>query len=216
MLTRTSLVLLLIAVSGCAPQDKQLSQSEPAQSAAEELARQAELVRRAAIQSDIHLREQSRDLAFTSLNGHQQRIQSLRGESSDLSNQLEAHNSDVIAYLMNHKIAVACMGTVGMALSDDNAYSDTIKGIVTGVAILCGLGLLSGDFRSEVASVFDRMVQADSRAKNLQSQIRALDEQIAQETYGSTADQTTYDSLTSEIQQLQLRLQDAPSTPLRE
>ncbi len=54
------------------------------------------------------------------------------------------------------------------------------------------------------------MVQADAQANNLQSQIRALNDQIGEETSGSTADQATYDTLTSEIQQLQLQLQQAP------
>lgn len=211
MLKKASLILILTVLGGCASQDSHESPPDSFHPSAEsEAARQIELVRRAGIESEIHLREQSRDLAFTSLNGHRQRIQSLRGNSSDLSNQLTTLDNDVAAYLMNHKIALGCMGTLGMALSDDNEYSDTVKTIINGLAILCGLGLFSADFRSEVATVFDRMVQADAQAKNLQSQIRALDEQIAQETNGSTADQVTYDSLTSEIQHLQLRLQEAP------
>lgn len=211
MLKRTTLMFIVVVAGGCASRDAEVSPPEGDQSSAvAELARQSELARRAAIVSEIHLREQSRDLAFTSLHGHQQRIQSFRGDSADLSNQLTTLNTDVAAYLMNHKIALACMGSLGMALDGDNEYSDTVKAVVTGVAILCGLGLFSADFRSEVAGVFDKLVQADAQAKNLRSQIGALNDQITQETYGATVVQARYDSLTSEIQQLQLRLQEAP------
>ncbi len=140
MLKITSLLLILSALCGCTAPDSKVPSPESFQaSAAEELARQAEVARRVGIQSDIHLREQQRDLAFTSLSGHQQRIESLRGDSSNLEIQLTTLNNDVAAYLMNHKIALACMGTLGMALSDDNQYSDTVKAVVTGVGILCGL-----------------------------------------------------------------------------
>src|SRR5215468_1384900 len=106
--------LILTAVSGCTAQDAQ--SSGPPQPSAEDLARQEELARQAAIQSEIHVREQSRDLIFTSLSGHQQRIESLRGDSSDVSNQLATLNNDVEAYLMDHKTAVVCMGAVGMTV----------------------------------------------------------------------------------------------------
>ncbi|HSU16737.1 hypothetical protein [Longimicrobium sp.] len=211
MLKPVILAGILIAVGGCAPQDAESLRADSSQSSAAELAHQAEIAqhqaRIAAIQSQMEELGQSRNLIFTSLNGHQQRIQSLRGSSSELSNELETLNNDVAAYLMDHKIAVACMGAAGMAVSDDNEFSQDVKDVSKVVAIACALALLSSDFRSEIAGVLDRLVQADSQAKNLRSQIRSLDDQIAQETNGSAADQARYDSLTSEIQQLQLRLQ---------
>jgi peptidoglycan hydrolase CwlO-like protein len=207
MLKRAILAGILIAVGGCAPQDAESLRADSNQPSAAQIAQQEAARQLAALQSEIHLREQSRDLVFTSLNGHQQRIQSLRGSSSELSNELETLNNDVAAYLMDHKIAVACIGAAGMAVSDDNEFSQDVKDVSKPVAIACVLALLSSDFRSEIAGVVDRLVQADSQAKNLRSQIRTLDDQIAQEANGSAADQARYDSLTSEIQQLQLRLQ---------
>lgn len=209
MSRRVSFVFILIAVGGCVSPDARSSQL--AQSSATELARQRELARQAAIQSNIHQHEQSRTLIFTTLSGHEQRIQSLRSDSLTASNQLATLNSEVEAYLWDHKITVACMGMTGAALSDDNEYSDDVKAAVTGGAILCGLGLLSAAFRSEVADVIDTLIQADAQAKNLQSQVRTLSDQIAQETFGSTLAQARIDSITSEIGQLQLQLQQVPS-----
>jgi len=208
---RTCSTIIFLAVAGCTSQD---AQPRPVQTTSlEELARQAELVRQAGVQSDIHQREQSRDLVFTRLTGHEQRIQTLRNDSLGVSNQLTTLNGEVGTYLMNHKIAVVCMGLVGMAVSDDNEYAEEVEGIVNGGAILCGLGLLSAGFRSEIAGVFDRLMQADAQAKSLQSQILALNDQIAQETVGSAGARVSIDSINSEIQALRLQLPQAPPPP---
>jgi hypothetical protein len=221
MLRIVSHVFFLLLWIGCvsqdAPQaqfarssaDEVARQQELARQAAIELARQQELARQAVIQSSIQEREQSRNLIFTTLS-HETRMQALRSDSLDLSNQLHALDYEVAAYLMDHKIAVACMGLAGAALSKENEYSDDVENLVTGGAILCGFGLLSATFRREVASVIDNLVQADAQAKNLRSQIGTLTYQISNEFSGSLVAQAKIDSLNTEIQDLRLQLQQPP------
>lgn len=186
MLRQTIVLLSLVVVSGCGPSEEE---------------------RRLTAQIEEHT--QSKNLLYEQLAGHEKAISSLRVQSNELEQSLQTYNNEVEAYLMDHKAAAVCMAAADVALSNDNEYSQDVQDLGTGTAILCTLGgLANPDFIDEVLAVADRLVQADAHAKNLRSQLQSVQDRLNTETTTAAADRSRYDSLTTEIQNLRLRLEE--------
>ena len=102
-----------------------------------------------------------------------------------LESKLEDYESKVTAYLMDHKMAVACIvgGLGGASVSFDttNELSREVKDVAGAVTAISAIYAVLN--YSEVSEVADVLVQADSHVKNIKKEIGKVDALIKNTKY---------------------------------
>jgi chromosome segregation ATPase len=164
--------------------------------------------RRQVIISSIKQLEQQMDLSSQRMLGIQQKISNLELQQNQLETEIRTHHGKVESFMMAHKVAIACMGAVGVGLDEKNQYSKDAKDIAGAVTVACGIGFLSNnEFRKEIFFVIDQLTQADSYAKNLMGQIKAIQSQIYTENESLEKEKSEASRLASDIQKYQSQLE---------
>lgn len=184
-------------------QDSSSVQQEPSQ-LAEERARDT---RRQSILAKIRPLEQEMELLSEKMLGRQQKISKIELQSNQLKTDLKAFQGNVKAFMMKHQAEIACIGAAGVSFSKDNQYSKEVKDTADFVTLACGVGALSnGEFVKKIFHVVDQLNQADSYAKDLQSQINAVEAQIGTEAEQLEAERAEASKLKSAIESHQTQL----------
>jgi hypothetical protein len=195
----------IIGCSATAPQ--KTSESEVSQGTAQREERAHE-ARNQVIASSIKQLEQQNALLSQSILGRQQKISALELQKNQLEIDLRAFNGKVEAFIMDNIGAITCMQAVGATLDESNQYSKDTKDIAATATVVCGIAVLANsDFRGEVFSVVDQLAQADSHAKNLSSQINAIQSELATESAALEQDRAETGRIASEIQTYQSQLE---------
>jgi predicted nucleic acid-binding Zn-ribbon protein len=96
----------------------------------------------------------------------QQRVDTLHGS-------LATYNTEVHQFIENHRLAAECIRVGRSAWGEGNAFSGQDSSLTKAGAAICTLGLLSSTFAREVASVADKLRDADVHVQNLQADITA-------------------------------------------
>jgi hypothetical protein len=105
-------------------------------------------------------------------------------------------------------MAALCLASGGVALSDDNEFSDDVKGLGTVAAFICLAAFASNsNFRSEVINLGDYLVQASSRVKDLEARLQTAQFSLATAQAEAATQHSRFDSLDITIQNLQLQLE---------
>jgi septal ring factor EnvC (AmiA/AmiB activator) len=118
---------------------------------------------------------------------------------STLNADLTAHNTEVHAFIGNHKLAAACIKASRTSWGSENAFGDEVSATSRISAALCGVALLNGEFAREVAYVADKLRAADARVKELKEQMAAAQRTIDTERAELRGDQDAADVLAAEM-----------------
>lgn len=139
--------------------------------------------------------------------GHEQQITALRARRERTDDDRSQLQEGVRAYIMDHKLAVGCMGMIGVALADSNSFAQDVRETGTVMAALCGLGaVVDSAFRSEVVTVVDQLIQADSKSKALAGQLRQIDDMLATERAATADDQSQFQRIGVRLDSVQTAL----------
>jgi peptidoglycan hydrolase CwlO-like protein len=185
-------------------QDSNFVQREQTQ-ATEERARET---KRQNILTKIKLLEQDIELLSERMQGRQQKLSKIELQSDQLKTDLKTFQGNVKAFMMKHQAEVACIEAAGVSFLEDNQYSKEVKNTADFVTLACGVGALSnGEFIKKIFHVVDQLNQADSYAKNLQSQINAVEAKMGTETEQLEAENAEFSQLKSAIQEYQAQLE---------
>ncbi len=102
----------------------------------------------------------------------QQRLDSLNGG-------LATYNTEVHRFIENHRMAAECIRAARSTWGDGNAFSGEVSNLTRAGAAICAVALLNSSFAREVASVTDKLHEADVHVQNVKAEItaaqRALD-----------------------------------------
>jgi septal ring factor EnvC (AmiA/AmiB activator) len=116
-----------------------------------------------------------------------------------LRTELAAQNTEVQAFLLNHKIAAACIRTSRVSWGSDAAPADeAAAGSRFGTAV-CGVALLNGQFAREVAFVGEKLRETETRGKELKRQITALERTVESRRADLHAHESSVDELSAEV-----------------
>jgi septal ring factor EnvC (AmiA/AmiB activator) len=96
----------------------------------------------------------------------QQRVDTLNGT-------LATHNTEMHRFIESHRLAAECIRVGRSAWGDGNAFSGAGSGMTKAGAALCTVGLLSSTFAREVATVAEKLREADVHVQNLKGEIAA-------------------------------------------
>jgi len=159
------------------------------------------------ISSEIQRVQDTRSLVLQELTNRQQMVSSFETQANDLDGQLSTLKSDANAYIADHKMAALCMASGGVALSDDNEFSDDVKSLGTVAAFICLAAFASNsNFRSDVVNLGDYLVQASTRAKGLEGRLQMARSSLMTVQAEAATQRAQFDSLDITIQNLQLQL----------
>jgi predicted nucleic acid-binding Zn-ribbon protein len=165
-------------------------------------------IRRQRVLSEMKDIDVERDPLVRAVAERQARITSLETELQKRELALQQFRSQVEAYMMNHKMAVAAIaagvGGTSVALSDDNAFSSDAKAVAGVVGFIAALWAIEN--ASEVGEVLDQMVQADARVKSFESQMRQIRGAIEQEQARIVSDRTRLSTLSAQLVDLRAKL----------
>lgn len=121
-------------------------------------------------QSQISIKSENTSISMKSLSETQLSIQAKRGEIAEYKSQVEA-------YLMNHKLAVAAItGGVGgttIALDPNNEFSEEMETVAGAVAIASALYAISN--MEEIKEVADTIQQSSAHIESLKAQLSSLE-----------------------------------------
>lgn len=200
------LVVAALGINGCSQKVEQNESKITVQQQREAL--EKEQVRQA-ILSNVKQLEQQKDLFSQKMIGRQQKILSLEIQESQLETDLRAYNGKVESFMMAHVGAIACMGAVGAALDESNQYSKDAKDVAATATVVCGIAVVTNsNFREEVFSVTYELTQADSYAKNLKSQITAIQSEVYRENNALEKEKSEVGEIASSIQKYQSQLKE--------
>jgi len=206
---RSATILLMLFVAACGADSEQAARERQAREA--ELERQrieaALQLQRQQISTQIQRVNDSKTLVLQELTSRHQMATSFEVQVNELTGQLAALKSDGNAYILDHKMATLCLGAGGVVLSDDNEFSDDVKGLGKAAALVCAAAFLTnGNFRGEIMELGNYLVQASARAKDLESRLQAAQSALLSARSDVAAQQTQFDSLDVTVQNLQLQL----------
>lgn len=185
------------------------SNSVPSQSEPEQVASSQSKVdtRRQQVMASLQQVQQQSELLAKQMSGRQETINQLSAEANDLERDLAAFKARVQAYILEHKMEVACMGALGMSLDEGNQFSKDAKDAAALVTLGCGMAALSnGEFAGSVAKVFDQLVQAGSRGNEMMQRSQAVQASLAAERGKLAEAQEQADGLAQEMRGYQSQL----------
>jgi hypothetical protein len=205
---RFVIALLCIMACGCVDREALERQRQEQEAAHQRELREAALSQqRQQISLDIQRVQDSRSLVLQELTNRQQVASSFEVQANDVNGQLTTLRSDANAYIVNHKMAALCLASGGVALSDDNEFADDVQSLGTVAALICLAAFASNaNFRSEVINLGDYLVQASTRAKDLEARLQSAQSSLATAQAEAAAQRSRFDSLDVTIQNLQLQL----------
>lgn len=125
---------------------------------------------------------------------------------NDLRADLAKSNGETEAFLMDHKMATACIGAAAISLGEDNVYAEDVEEIAGWGTFFCMLALSEESFVAEVAAVADRLVQASEREKNLEAQMATIRSTLANERAAEQNDQAELDQIIASIDEVNGKL----------
>jgi peptidoglycan hydrolase CwlO-like protein len=167
-----------------------------------------EAIRKQKVLSEINAVESERDPVAKIVTARTARIGELQNHAQRLQGELESYEGRVRAYLMDHKMAVAAIAVgaagTGVALSEDNAFTDDAKTIGGIGAVIAGLWAIGN--MEEVMAVLDAMVQADVHVKDLTAQIARARGEIDDERNTLAGEQKQLAGLNDRIAGLRAQL----------
>ena len=121
--------------------------------------------------SQLNDLESERSVATARVAALETTVAAWEARLEDYRDRIRRHESATMAYMLNHKLAVAAIvagvGGAEVALDPDNAFTNDAK-IVGGVVALLAAAW-AGANMPEVLEVSDALVQADSQYKQLQA-----------------------------------------------
>lgn len=150
--------------------------------------------------------EQQRAALALRIDNRKSAIRSTERRIDALNADLAEHNSQVHAFIFQHKAATACIRAATIALAADNEYSQQIAGAARWGAALCAVGLLNPRFAQEVTDVADKLTRDDARARNLKEQIAGLLRTIDAERSDLHTDESALEKIASEMADVRYRL----------
>lgn len=116
---------------------------------------------------------------------HQTKLTDYGRAKFQLESKLADYENRVMAYLMDHKMAVACIvgGLGGATVSFDatNEFSREVSNVAAAVTAISAIYAILN--LSEVSEVADVLVQADSHVKNLKKEIGKVNTLIKNTKY---------------------------------
>lgn len=127
-------------------------------------------------------------------------------ERDEASADLAQHNTEMHAYLLQHKLAAACLRAASMSVADDTEYSSQLAGMARWGAAFCGVAMLSQQFANEVTEVATKLGEADRRARELKQRIARIERSIDAERTRIRDDERDMDAIASELATLRHRL----------
>ncbi|MFM2433128.1 MAG: hypothetical protein RLZZ511_4342 [Cyanobacteriota bacterium] len=166
--------------------------------------------RRQKVMASLQQVQQQSELLTKQMSGRQETINQLSAEANDLERDLAAFKGKVQAYILEHKMEVACMGALGMSLDEGNQFSKDAKDAKDAAALVtlgCGMAVLSnGEFAGSVAKVFDQLVQAGSKGNEMMQRLQGVQASLAAEQGKLEQEQAKADALVTEIKEYQSQL----------
>ncbi|PXX31212.1 hypothetical protein [Arenibacter sp. ARW7G5Y1] len=129
------------------------------------------------LQSKLMDYQSYRNLLDSELINQQAKLTDYSRSKFQLESKLEDYEGKVTAYLMDHKMAVACIvgGLGGASVSFDTTseLSREVKDVAGAVTAISAIYAVLN--YSEVSEVADVLVQADSNVKNMKREIGKVD-----------------------------------------
>jgi septal ring factor EnvC (AmiA/AmiB activator) len=137
------------------------------------------------LQSKLMDYQSYRNLLDSELINQQAKLTDHSRSKFQLESKLADYENRVMAYLMDHKMAVACIvgGLGGATVSFDttNEFSREVKNVAGAVTAISAIYAILN--YSEVSEVADVLVQADSHVKNIKKEIGKVDALIKNTKY---------------------------------
>jgi hypothetical protein len=137
------------------------------------------------LQSKLMDYQSYRNLLDSELINQQAKLTDHSRSKFQLESKLADYENRVMAYLMDHKMAVACIvgGLGGASVSFDttNELSREVKDVAGAVTAISAIYAVLN--YSEVSEVADVLVQADSHVKNIKKEIGKVDALIKNTKY---------------------------------
>jgi peptidoglycan hydrolase CwlO-like protein len=121
--------------------------------------------------SELNTLESERSVATARVAALEATVAASTARLEDYRDRIRRHESATMAYMLNHKLAVAAVvagvGGAEVALDPDNAFTSDAQ-VVGGVVALLAAAWAVGNM-PEVLEVADALAQADSHYKQLQA-----------------------------------------------
>ncbi len=137
-----------------------------------------------------------------------QRLETRRRAANDaesrldtLTHELTAHNTDMHAFLADHRVAAACIRTARTSWGEGDPSGGQRVGTV-----LCSLALLRRDFAREVDLVTATVAKGDARSKELNERIASIRQTVGSYRKQIGLDQGVLEGLESEMADVRSRL----------
>jgi peptidoglycan hydrolase CwlO-like protein len=137
------------------------------------------------------------------LKGFAQRATDLQNQYRGLASRRQARNSQTVAYMKEHALAITCMAAAGYSLGRDNLFNDKVNEMINLGTALCFVGVIaSEDFGREMAGVVDELDRASAEIKGLEAQMVALNPKVEAATKVWADEKARYEALTAKIEPL--------------
>jgi len=166
----------------------------------EELARQRN-IEVSILRSTLTDYQSKRSSLYTELDNEKTKLSDYYRSKFQLESELNNYENRVEAYLMNHKMAVACIvgGLGGASVSFDTTseFSNEMKDVANVVAAVSAIYAILNF--SEVAEVADVITQADNNVKNMKSEIEKVGNVIRNAKMRINTKESKLSSLNSSI-----------------
>ncbi|WP_221030501.1 hypothetical protein [Actomonas aquatica] len=178
--------------------------SAPAKPAADQAA-----VRRQLALSQLTELDGQRYQLVSRLNQQRNNVTELEQAITRQTRALRNYEVQVNSYLLDHKMAVACIaaGAVGgsVALDRTGRFSQEAKDISGGVAVIAALYALAN--AKEIYQVAKVITEADANYKQAEANLAAAQSRLQQERRALNTVETNHRQLTLKINQLRRQLQ---------
>ena len=160
------------------------------------------------IRSQIKSLEQNKQAVSASIFNRQAKLATLNAQLNVQNAGLEAYKARVMAYMMDHKMAVVALaaggGGLSVALDKSNRFTEEAKnvgGVVAGIAVLYALAHMD-----EVSDVVKNLNNADAQVRVLEAEIAATQTAVQQEQAFLQREENDLNQLTRQITNLQAEL----------
>jgi septal ring factor EnvC (AmiA/AmiB activator) len=136
-----------------------------------------------------------------------QKLETLKSSAEELEKNIKNRANWTLSYMGQHKLAIACMASVGYSIGDDNLFSDDINEIVNTATVLCiGSVIFFEDFRNEVIEVVGTLEKSDKAIKDWQAQLERTNKVIAEGVEIWEEEKAIYNDLSAQVEKLENEL----------
>ena len=164
--------------------------------------------RRDDLQAEIATVNGQREIARQTLSNQQSELEAMNQRLLVQEAQLREYNASVQGYMLDHKMAIAAIaagiGGAGAALRSDNAYSEDVKEVAGGLALLALAWALNN--MDELSDVVKTLNQADAHVRTLKADIAQTSSAIEQQQQAIRASQAGLGVLGQRVSALEAQL----------